>query len=172
MPSIVLPPLGNGAAVARCLKWDEPEVIAHVTMDAVSETRPAKAECPPALDAEWSDSTCRCGAHLFLGQDERRASGRTTLGNRPTTPGQDLHLVHGSQTALAGFSSKARSANIALTHALHRLRILWKGRADHAMRSTPIHATISIGDRSMGCYASIPTPRPILALRRSCPVTE
>src|SRR5262249_3408650 len=88
--SVILPPLGTRADFAGCLQWNEPEVGGHVTMDAVSGTRPAKAEGAPSVDAQWSNPTGRCGATIFRGKGNRCASKRTKLGSRPTTAGRDL----------------------------------------------------------------------------------
>src|SRR5262249_20631548 len=87
--SVILPPLGTRTDFAGCLQWNEPEVSGHVTMDAVSGTRPAKAERAPTLDAQRSHSTSRCGATIFRGKDDRCASKRTKLGSRPNTAGRD-----------------------------------------------------------------------------------
>ena len=88
--SVILPPLGTRTDFAGCLQWNEPEVSGHVTMDAVSGTRPAKAEGAPSFDAQRSDSTSRCGSTIFLGRDDRCASVRTKLVSRPNTAGRDL----------------------------------------------------------------------------------
>jgi hypothetical protein len=104
--SVILPPLGTGPDFAGCLQWNEPEVSGHGTMDAVSGTRPAKAEGVPSIDAQRSNSTGLCGATIFRGKDDRCASERTKLGSRPNTAGRDLErpnvILHIPHTAIVG----------------------------------------------------------------------
>src|SRR5262245_3699160 len=109
-------------------------------MDATLGTRPAQTERTPPLDAQWSDSTSRCGATIFRGKDDSRASRRTKLGGRPTVAGRDLHYGR------------------------------WISNGDcRLILKDPVSECR--GDLSPA-YGSMPTPTPILALRRSCRLTE
>src|SRR5215471_12278303 len=95
--SVILPPLGTRTDFAGCLKWNEPEVSGHGTMDAVSGSQ-RKRKVLLLLTLS--------GVIRPAGVEQRYFGGVATGAhqNGPSSATDPIPLAETSQTAIVGSS--------------------------------------------------------------------